>query len=66
MHVRNKTDRYHIAIDVVDKLSSTGAIPHDMAANLIKKYQHKLAANTEYIKIHGVDLDEISSWRWTR
>lgn len=66
MHVRNTTDRYHLAIDVVNKMAATGALPHDSAAILIKKYEQKLDANTEYIKFHGVDMEEITSWRWTR
>lgn len=66
MHVRNKTDRYNLAIDVVQKLAATGAVPHDAAMAVVSKYEQKLVANTEYIKVHGVDMEDISSWRWTR
>ncbi len=66
MHVRNKTDRYNLAIDTVNKMAITGSMPQDKAVMLIQKYEQKLAINTEYIKTHGVDMEEISSWRWTR
>lgn len=66
MHVRNTTDRYHLAIDVVQKLASTNALPQDIAQVAITKYQQKLLQNTEYIKVHGVDMEDIAQWRWTR
>lgn len=66
MHVRNTTDRYNLAIDVVQKLAQSGVIGQDSAMATISKYEQKLAANTEYIKTHGIDMEDISSWRWTR
>lgn len=66
MHVRNTTDRYSIAIDVIQQLASTNAMPHDAAQVLVTKYKQKLLDNTEYIKVHGVDMEDIAGWRWTR
>lgn len=64
MHVRNKTSRYDLAIAVFDKLSTNGRMPFEEGRHLIAKYQQKINANTEYIKIHGVDMPEIDAWQW--
>ncbi len=66
MHVRNETDRFHLAIDVVEKLAATNVVSHEVAEQLVQKYKSKLDQNTAYIKVHGVDLEEISTWHWTR
>jgi len=64
MHVRNKTDRYNLAIDAFRKLSQKGNVEKGKANELIKKYENKLLEHTEYIKKHGVDTDEIENWKW--
>lgn len=66
MHVRNKTDRYHLAIDAFERLRGIDRIAPENAAGLIKKYQDKLAENTAFIKEHGVDMPEIEGWAWRR
>lgn len=66
MHVRNRTSRYHLAIEVFEKMSTTGRIPYEEAQHIIKKYEQKIADNTEYIKKNGVDMPEIDAWQWTR
>lgn len=64
MHVRNKTDRYNLAIEAFKKLSQNGNIEKNKADELIKKYENKLLEHTEYIKKHGVDMKEIENWKW--
>lgn len=64
MHVRNKTDRYNLAIEVFKKLSQNGIIEKNKADELIKKYLIKLSEHTEYIKKYGIDMEEIESWKW--
>jgi xylulose-5-phosphate/fructose-6-phosphate phosphoketolase len=66
MHVRNHTDRYHLAMDAFDRLGAGGHISPEQAAGLVEKYQAKLDENTSYIKEHGVDMPEIESWIWRR
>lgn len=66
MHVRNHTDRYHLAMDAFDRLGAGGHIPPEQAVGLVEKYQAKLDENTNYIKEHGVDMPEIESWIWRR
>lgn len=64
MMVRNRTSRYHLMIDVLEQLVKIGKLPAEKADELIKVYQDKMVANTEYIKQHGEDLPEIRSQVW--
>lgn len=64
MHVRNKTSRYHLAMDVLHKLSASGRIPYEEAKHTIAKYQQCIDDNTAYIKKYGVDKAEIEGWEW--
>jgi len=66
MHVRNKTSRWDLAISVFEKMSARGKAPYEEVQHVIRKYQQKLADNTAYIKIHGVDMPEIEEWQWTK
>lgn len=64
MHVRNKTDRYNLAIEAFKKLSQKNNIEKNKADELVRKYENKLSEHTAYIKIHGVDMEEIENWKW--
>lgn len=66
MHVRNKTDRFNLAIEAFKKLNQKGNIEKNKADELVRKYENKLLEHTEYIKIHGVDMKEIENWRWKK
>lgn len=64
MHVRNKTSRYHLVMAIFDWLSKSGRIQYEEARHILSKYQQKIDENTDYIKVHGVDLPEIDAWQW--
>lgn len=64
MHVRNRTSRYHLAMEAFERLAAADKLPYEEAQHLIAKYQQKIDENTEYIKQHGVDMAEIEDWRW--
>lgn len=64
MHVRNNTDRYHLLIQAIKFLASYGTITEAQAAEVIKKYEQKLADHSAYIRKHGVDPEEIENWKW--
>ena len=66
MHVRNKTSRYHLAMEAIKFLGDRGILPKDKAAGISEKYNQKLAAHHDYIKEHGLDPDEIETWQWKR
>ena len=64
MQVRNETSRYHLVIDAFDKMAKWGFLETGRAESLIKKYKQKLDEHREYIKINGVDPEEIENWKW--
>jgi xylulose-5-phosphate/fructose-6-phosphate phosphoketolase len=66
MHVRNKTSRYDLAIDVFDRLNEEGLISQELSDQLVTKYKNKIDDNTYYIIQHGIDLPEIDEWLWKR
>lgn len=60
MTVLNDLDRYHLVIDVIDRL------PHlesrgDYLKNLM---QEKLIMHKEYICLYGEDMPEVQNWKW--
>jgi xylulose-5-phosphate/fructose-6-phosphate phosphoketolase len=60
MTVLNEMDRFHLAIDVIDRLPKTGS----KGAYLKQQLQDKLIAHKQYIGIHGKDMPEILDWQW--
>lgn len=66
MHVRNKTSRYDLAIDIFNRAAEVGAIPRGRADVLVMKYRDMIEDNTAYIKENGVDMPQIDEWQWNR
>jgi xylulose-5-phosphate/fructose-6-phosphate phosphoketolase len=64
MHVRNRTSRYHLVMAIFEQLAKQGRITYEESKHIIAKYQRKIDENTEYIKVHGVDVPEIDAWQW--
>ncbi|MET0232415.1 MAG: phosphoketolase family protein [Rhodanobacteraceae bacterium] len=60
MTVLNRLDRFHLAIDVIDRLPSLGA----KGVYLKRLLQDKLVSHKEYIEENGEDMPEIRNWRW--
>ena len=60
MAVRNDIDRFHLAKDVVDRVSSLGP----RAAYLTQIIRDKLIDHQRYIRQHGEDMPEIRDWKW--
>lgn len=60
MCVLNEIDRFHIAIDVIDRVPDLGAV----AAHLRQELKGKLFEHTRYVRQHGEDMPEIANWRW--
>jgi len=60
MTVMNEMDRFHLVMDVVDRVPGLGQkaayLRQDMAARLVTQW--------EYTKAHGEDPPEISDWAW--
>ena len=60
MTVLNDLDRFHLAIDVIDRLSKTGT----EGAKLKSLLSEKLIEHRRYINKYGEDMPEIRNWQW--
>ncbi len=61
MTVLNDLDRFHLVMDVIDRLPQTG----DKGQALKQRLQEKLKEHWYYIRLHGQDMPEIRNWTWT-
>jgi xylulose-5-phosphate/fructose-6-phosphate phosphoketolase len=64
MQVRNKTDRYHLAIEVFSHMVKDGVLDVKKAKKLQEKYQKALDDHYAYITKNGGDPVEIEQWQW--
>ena len=60
MTVMNDLDRFHLAMDTVDRLPQTG----DRGVYLKQRLRDKLYEHKQYIRKYGEDMPEIRNWRW--
>ncbi|TPK72431.1 phosphoketolase family protein [Mesorhizobium sp. B2-4-15] len=60
MAVRNDIDRFHLAMDVIDRVGSLGST----AAYAKQAFRDSLIEHKQYIVEHGADMPEVSGWRW--
>ncbi|MCA9365450.1 phosphoketolase family protein [Candidatus Kaiserbacteria bacterium] len=64
MMVRNRTDRYHLAMEAFSMAAKQNLITSAKASELTKRYQEHLDNHKEYIIKNGADPDEITDWVW--
>jgi xylulose-5-phosphate/fructose-6-phosphate phosphoketolase len=64
MMIRNRVDRFHIAMDAFRAAAQQGLIAEEYATSLIQKYERELSLHREYIIEHGDDPKEITNWVW--
>jgi len=64
MVVRNRTSRFHLAIQAVKHASEVNPSVAKKAAKLIKFFEQQLKEHSKYILIHGTDMPEIEKWKW--
>jgi len=60
MTVLNDLDRFHLVIDVIDRVDKLGS----NGAYLKQLMRNKLVEHQQYITEHGQDMPEILQWRW--
>src|SRR5205807_6529447 len=60
MVVMNDMDRFHLVIDVIDRLPQLGS----KAAYFKQAIHEKLIEHKEYINKYGDDMPAISGWKW--
>ncbi|WP_394760794.1 phosphoketolase [Phenylobacterium sp.] len=61
MSVLNELDRFHLVLDVIDRVPQTG----EPGINLQQRLREKLVEHRQYINRHGQDLPEVRHWTWT-
>ncbi len=64
LHIRNKTDRYNLLIEAVEKLAKNNVIEDEKASKIVIKYLNKIKEHKEYITTVGDDPEEILNWKW--
>ncbi|UQN08483.1 phosphoketolase [Deinococcus sp. QL22] len=61
MTVLNDLDRFHLAIDVIDRVPRLGEVGAGVKQHLLTKLDEHRA----YVQGTGDDLPEVRDWRWT-
>lgn len=60
MTVQNELDRFHLVIDVINRLPQTGT----KGMYLKQQLQDKLVEHKQYIHKNGEDMPEVRNWKW--
>ncbi len=62
MTVLNELDRYHLALEAIDRVPGLAEkvpdVRHELKAKLIKHH--------DYVRRYGEDMPEVGDWRWKR
>ena len=61
MLVRNDMDRFHLVMDVIDRVPGLGT----RAAHVRQHMVDERTRHGIYVRTHGEDLPEIRDWKWT-
>ena len=62
MAVRNDLDRFHLALDVLDRVPGLAV----RTAHVREQLHDKLIEHTRYVREVGDDLPEVRDWSWPR
>src|SRR5690606_29001271 len=60
MAVLNDMDRFHLVMDVIDRVPGLGS----KAAHVRQAMRDKLSDHHRYIRAHGEDMPEVREWTW--
>jgi xylulose-5-phosphate/fructose-6-phosphate phosphoketolase len=64
MMVLNKTSRYHLAMEAVEKAAKHNPAIGKIAKKLIAHFEKKLREHARFILKYGKDMPEIENWKW--
>ncbi|MGZ9721017.1 phosphoketolase family protein [Rhizobium miluonense] len=62
MTVLNELDRYHLALEAIDRVPGLA----EKVPDVIDGLKAKLIKHRDYVRRHGEDMPEVSNWRWRR
>jgi xylulose-5-phosphate/fructose-6-phosphate phosphoketolase len=60
MCVLNEIDRFHLAIDVIDRVPKLSTV----SAHLRQELRDKLIDHWRYVRAYGQDMPEVRDWHW--
>jgi xylulose-5-phosphate/fructose-6-phosphate phosphoketolase len=60
MVVLNELDRFHLAIEVIDRVPGLGVA----AAHIKQQFRDALIEHSHYVRAHGEDMPQIRDWTW--
>ncbi|WP_429925730.1 phosphoketolase family protein (plasmid) [Agrobacterium vitis] len=60
MTVLNELDRFHLAIEAIERVPGL----KEKAAGVVAMLKNKLAEHAGYVREHGEDMPEIQNWSW--
>ncbi|MGU3575156.1 phosphoketolase [Brucellaceae bacterium C25G] len=60
MAVMNELDRYHLAIEALERLPLTA----DISEPLIAGFNAQLQKHHDFVREHGEDMPEVLNWKW--
>ncbi|NLO05420.1 MAG: phosphoketolase family protein [candidate division WS1 bacterium] len=60
MAVRNDIDRFHLVMDVIDRVPGLG----QRAAHIRQEMRDRIIDHQEYVAHYGEDMPEIRDWKW--
>jgi xylulose-5-phosphate/fructose-6-phosphate phosphoketolase len=60
MTVLNGLDRFHLVMDVIERVPRL----ESRAADILQTMREKLIQHRHYVNKHGDDMPEIKSWKW--
>lgn len=63
MQVRNKTNRFDLAIEAFETMIRRGVLNKEKGTKLAQKCRQKLVEHGKFIRIHGINPNEIEQWQ---
>jgi xylulose-5-phosphate/fructose-6-phosphate phosphoketolase len=60
MAVLNRLDRFHLAMDAIDRVPGLA----ERAAQTKQHLRDRLNEHQAYIVLHGEDMPEVCDWKW--
>jgi predicted CoA-binding protein len=65
MQVRNRTDRYHLALELAAEAFKAHVIDEETHDQIAAEFTNALSAHRDYIIENGSDPEDIENWQWS-